>query len=126
MVHVVILKWVQAFRDELRPLLERVASLLQSVEWRVADETVYSGCMQRLRMMTAIGAPPMTVLPLQTLAELGRIPRSSEGAGVEAEGLLQRSASSMKAPDDGVESSRPEFMQVSYQHSYKNVWGVCD
>ena len=74
----------------LGPLVERVTALLSSIEWLISDETEYFGTLRRLRMIKAIGAPPMMVLPYKTLLQLGRIPRSTEGYTVDAELLLKQ------------------------------------
>ena len=46
------------------------------------DEGVHT--RKRLEMITNAGLPPLRVVRLNTLIELGRIPRSTEGHAVDA------------------------------------------
>jgi hypothetical protein len=92
-------------RFHLGSLQSRVTALMRSPEWLISDETEYIGALRRLRMIKSIGAPPMTVLPLETLVKVGRIPRSDEGYTVDAEQLMKKAGRKGITPDDPKDES---------------------
>lgn len=63
---------------------EQCERMLASRAWNLAHTSTQAGLIQRLEMITEAGLPPMRLVPNETLATLGRIPRSHEGHQVDA------------------------------------------
>ena len=58
--------------------------LLKSNKFTSASPDTQAGLLSRLELLKQAGIPPMKVLPMTKLVELGRIPHSSEGFAVDA------------------------------------------
>ena len=58
--------------------------LIVSERFSRANSESRSGLLKRLQFLKEAGIPPMKVLPMSKLVELGRIPHSSEGFAVDA------------------------------------------
>mmetsp|Transcript_28599 Transcript_28599/g.72016 ORF Transcript_28599/g.72016 Transcript_28599/m.72016 type:complete len:353 (+) Transcript_28599:339-1397(+) len=64
--------------------------LLNSSKYQRADGGLFDGLVQKLRMIEEAGMPPMKVVRASVIAELGRIPRSTEGYAVSARTEVER------------------------------------
>jgi hypothetical protein len=62
----------------MQDLFDRTVSLLKRRDFQSADPRSFKGIKKRLAMMRQAGLPRMKLLPGKVLAELGRIPRSTE------------------------------------------------
>jgi len=62
--------------------------LLSSESFSTANPDSLAGLHKRLELLKQAGIPPMKVLPMSTLIELGRIPHSSEGFAIDAADAL--------------------------------------
>ena len=62
--------------------------LLSSESFSTANPDSLAGLLKRLELLKQAGIPPMKVLPMSTLIELGRIPHSSEGFAIDAADAL--------------------------------------
>ena len=58
--------------------------LINTRQWQRANPITVKGTVARLELINQSGLPPMKVISASTLAQLGRIPRSTEGHAVDA------------------------------------------
>ena len=86
--------------------------LLASRQWTATTSTTYDGLEKRLLLMAEAGLPPMRVLPHTTLAQLGRIPRSTEGHTVNALDVLRQHG--LNSPHN----RQPNVVFIFFSHSW--------
>ena len=94
--------------------------LLSSQQWREARTTTYDGLEKRLSLMAEAGLPPMRVLAHKKLAQLGRIPRSTEGHTVNALDVLRQHGLN-KTSKFG--HCQPNVVFIFFSHSWlRKTW----
>jgi hypothetical protein len=73
-----------ALHPEPEDIFAKTVSLVNSRAYQKAAPFTSAGLIKRLEMIKNAGLPPLRVVRLSTLIELGRIPRSTEGHAVDA------------------------------------------
>ena len=74
----------RALHPEPEDIFAKTVSLVNSRAYQKAAPFTSAGLIKRLEMIKNAGLPPLRVVRLSTLIELGRIPRSTEGHAVDA------------------------------------------
>ena len=66
----------------------RCERLLASKEWQSSNTTTKDGLLKRFDLIADAGLSEMRVISLNTIENLGRIPRSNEGYTVKAKDVI--------------------------------------
>ena len=75
----------QSMRDGSSSVMfSLTTSLLASDKWQKTDPFMHANLIKRLKLIVDAGLPPMQLIPLSVLEQLGRIPRSDENLQVDA------------------------------------------
>jgi hypothetical protein len=74
----------RALHPEPEDIFAKTVSLVNSRAYQKAAPFTSAGLIKRLEMIKNAGLPPLRVVRLSTLIELGRIPLSTEGHAVDA------------------------------------------
>eukprot|EP00286_Rhodomonas_abbreviata_P020705 CAMPEP_0181291934 /NCGR_PEP_ID=MMETSP1101-20121128/2235_1 /TAXON_ID=46948 /ORGANISM="Rhodomonas abbreviata, Strain Caron Lab Isolate" /LENGTH=396 /DNA_ID=CAMNT_0023396365 /DNA_START=174 /DNA_END=1360 /DNA_ORIENTATION=- len=93
----------EALDEQQLALSDKCEQMLQSKEWNTADTKTIGGLVTRLKLFKEYGLPSMRVVSHDTLARLGRIPRSNEGFQEDALAAVESCGASVTgAPKAGL------------------------